>query len=370
MYKRIALDALMMTNSRAGVGNYQYNLINSLKNKPYNFDVYVSCKGIIESSENMNVIYIPDTYTSKKRLLFQLFGFAGILNRQKYDLVHFLDYMTPLQKIHSPTAVTIHDIGFCTENGYFTKTAAFFKKKRLPSALERADKIITVSEFTKSEIIKYFPETKSDKIMPVHLGTNISEEKPAELPQNINCPFVLFVGTVEPRKNIISLIKSMELLWENGEHTDLVIAGKFGWMYDEILAYAKKSRFSDKIKFTGFISNGELEALYKSAEVFAFPSSYEGFGLPPLEAMRRGLAVVSSNTASLPEILEDGAYFANNIYDFAQKIKSLTGNSEEKNILIQKGIERSRCFTWENTANKTIEVYEKIIRSDNNAKKI
>lgn len=361
MSKKIALDALMLSNRRAGIGNYQYNLINALKGFPYEFDVYTSESGIIKSSENINVITVPGINTAKKRLLFQLFGFADALNRGKYDIVHFLDYMTPLKKINSKSLVTVHDVGFCTGKNYFTKQAAFFKKHQMPRVIKNADGIITVSDFTKSEIIKYFPKADESKITTVHLGVDIANTEATKLPEGIKKPFVLFVSTVEPRKNIISLIKSMEILWDEGEEAQLVIAGKFGWLYDETVSYAKCSRHAEKIKFTGFITDGELEALYNSAEVFVFPSDYEGFGLPPLEAMRRGVATISSKNASMPEILGNGAYFANGAADTSKKIKALLGSSDEKDELIKRGIMRSKNFTWQKTAEQTAKIYEKLL---------
>lgn len=361
MNRKIAIDALMLSETAAGIGNYQFSLINALRDFPFEFDVYVSRSGILEPSDNMNVITVPCAGSSRKRLMFQMLGFGKALNAGGCALVHFLDYMTPLGKVCAKKLVTIHDMSFFTGQPYFTKSAAAFKRRQIPRALEKSDGIITVSDFTKSEIMKYFPKTDSEKITPIHLGVDIKRNEKSALPGGIKPPFVLFVGTVEPRKNITALIKAMEILWDGGETADLVIAGKLGWLYGEVTDYAKRSRHADKIKFTGFIPDGALEALYSAAEVFAFPSLYEGFGLPPLEAMGRGLAVVSSDKASMPEVLGNAALFADSPAAAAEKIGFLLNNKEERRRLSSLGLSRSREFSWRKTAEKTAEIYEKLL---------
>ncbi|MDY6313566.1 MAG: glycosyltransferase family 1 protein [Clostridia bacterium] len=361
MNRKIAIDALQLSKAAAGVGNYQFRLINELRDFPFDFDVYVSRSGILESSANMNIITVPGIESNRKRLAFQLLRFGKVLKNSGCALVHFLDYMTPLGNIPSKKLVTIHDLSFFTGQPYFTKSATAFKRRQIPRALENSDGIITVSNFTKREIMKYFPKTDSQKITPVHLGVEIKPAEKSALPNGIKPPFVLFVGTVEPRKNITALIKTMEILWDGGETADLVIAGGFGWLYGEIIDCAKRSRHTDKIKFTGFIQKGELEALYSEAEVFAFPSLYEGFGLPPLEAMGRGLAVVSSDKASMPEVLGNAALFADSPAAAAEKIGFLLNNKEEREHRSLLGLARSREFSWRKTAEKTAEIYEKLL---------
>ncbi len=356
MAKKIALDALMMSPSRAGVGNYQYNLIQNLKNTPFEFDVYVSCDGVISPWDNINVIKVKEFKSSRERLMFQLFYFAGILNKKNYDGVHFLDYVTPLGKLNCPFAVTVHDLSFCLPLGYFSKKASFFKKMQVPRALLRSDSIVTVSDFTKREILRLFPKTDRNKIFPALLGVNPCATR--NVP-SVKSPFVLFVGTVEPRKNIITLIRAMEKVWERGLDARLVIAGKLGWLYDETLKYAKHSPYSSKIEFTGFVTDEKLENLYKSASLFAFPSTYEGFGLPPLEAMSRGVPVVSTSFASMPEALGDAPIYADNEQDMADAVSKILTDINLHKKLSEKSKEQSRTLNWSKTAEETLKIYER-----------
>ena len=170
MRKRIALDALMLDNTRAGIGNYQLNLINNLKDAPFDFDVYTNAE--IEGADNINIVKIKEFKSSRDRLMFQLFGFADVLNSQKYDMVHFLDYITPMKRLNCPHITTVHDISFKVFPEYFTRGAAFFKSANLPRALYKSNGIITVSEFTKSEILRVYPKTDKNKINAVSLGIN------------------------------------------------------------------------------------------------------------------------------------------------------------------------------------------------------
>lgn len=357
MRKRIALDALMLDKTKAGVGNYQLNLIENLKQMPFDFDVYTSFDAPIDSGGSVNVIRLKSFKSSKDRLLFQLFGFAEVLNKEKYDLVHFMDYMTPIKKLNTPHITTVHDISFRLFPEYFTKKTALFKQTNLPRALKKSNGIITVSEFTKGEILKEYPKTNEDKIDSVGLGINPNFCIPEIL--DVPKPFVLFVGTVEPRKNILMLIKAMELIWNKGFDINLVIAGKLGWLYEETVEYAQNNRFSDRIIFTGYIKDESLEYLYQNAELFAFPSLYEGFGLPPLEAMSRGLPVVSTPFASLKEALGDGAYFAKDRDEFAKAIMDIITDNDLKTTLKNKSQQTASEKTWLKTAEKTCAVYEK-----------
>ena len=357
MRKRIALDALMLDSTKAGVGNYQLNLIENLKGMPFYFDVFTSEDSPLESEGAVNVIKLKKFSSSKDRLLFQLFGFADILNKGNYNLVHFLDYMTPVKKLNTPHITTVHDISFRVSPQYFTKKTALFKQANLPRALKKSAGIITVSEFTKSEILKEYPKTDKSKIDAVNLGINSPSEKIEQF--DIKKPYILFVGTVEPRKNILMLIKAMESVWEKGFEPNLVIAGKFGWLYEETVSYAKNSRFAEKIIFTDYVSDGELEYLYKNAELFAYPSLYEGFGLPPLEAMRRGKVVISTPFASLPEVLEDAAYYAENQDEFAESIIKIISDDNLKKEYESRALCHADKKTWLKTAENTCMVYEK-----------
>lgn len=356
---KIALNALTMNETKAGVGNYAFHVIRELQKNPggHTYTVYLnqSVNSLFSDSEHMKFIAKNSFSSSKKRMWYELTKLAKELNTQQYDFVHFLDYVTPLQRLTMPFAATIHDVSFFVSEQYFTKSMSTVKKALLPLSCKRASGIITVSEFTKQELLRYVTVEK-EKIYPVLLGTNSSDEGMEEGGESC----VLCVGTVEPRKNWITAIRTMELLWKT--HPDftlpLVIAGKNGWKYEPILTYAQNSPYCDRIRFTGYCTDAELSGWYRHAKVFLFPSLYEGFGLPPLEAMRYGVPVVASNAASLPEVLGNGAILCPPMDEkaFARGILSAIENRE----LIASGQKRAQELTWEKTAEQLLKIYQTI----------
>ncbi|MBE7042877.1 MAG: glycosyltransferase family 4 protein [Ruminococcaceae bacterium] len=355
---KIALNAMTMSETKAGVGNYAWHVIRELQQNPgeHQFTVYVNetVKHLFSDSEQMKFVAPGSFSSSKKRLLFELTKLGKILNREGYDFLHFLDYATPLQALNAPFFVTVHDVSFFASADYFTKSMSMTKKSLLPLSCKRAVGVITVSEFTKRELLRYV-KLSEDKIHPVLLGT-----EPPRTDGEGGEPCVLCVGTVEPRKDQITAIKAMELLWkEHPEFTlPLVIAGKAGWRYEPIFQYAERSPFCDRIHFTGYCTEKQLAGWYRGAKVFLFPSLYEGFGLPPLEAMSYGVPVVASNAASLPEVLGNGAILCpiGEEKAFAKGILDALGND----TLIASGRKRAAELSWKKTAAELLAQYQRI----------
>lgn len=357
---RIALNALNVTPAKAGVGNYAYHVIRELQllDSPHHFDVYVNsaARQMFTDSARMRFVTAGEFFTSKQRMLYELTELGKRLNRGGYHLIHFLDYVTPLQSLQAPYAVTVHDVSFFVSKEYFTFPMRLAKQFLLPLSCRRAAGVITVSEFTKQELLKYvrIPE---QWVFPVLLGTDVPLEE-TEGGQ----PCVLCVGTIEPRKNWITAIKAMELLWERDSafQLPLVIAGKNGWRYQPVLDYAKTSRFQDRIFFTGYCSDAQLAGWYKSAAAFLFPSYYEGFGLPPLEAMSYGAPVVAADAAALPEVLGSGALFCppDSPEAFAQNLQRAMGS--ERDRLLAAGKRRAAELNWSKTARELLSCYRKI----------
>ncbi len=355
---KIALNALTMSETKAGVGNYAWHIIRELQKNPgeHQFTVYVNgtVKHLFSDSEQMKFVVPGSFSSSKKRLLFELTRFGKMLNREQYDLIHFLDYVTPLQTVNAPYFVTVHDVSFFASEEYFTKSMSITKKALLPRSCKRAAGVITVSEFTKQELLRYV-NLSAEKVFPILLGT-----EPALDSGNGGEPCVLCVGTIEPRKNQITAIKAMELLWrKNPEFTlPLVIAGKKGWRYEPIFDYVKNSPFCDRIHFTGYCTEQQLIDWYQRAKVFLFPSLYEGFGLPPLEAMSYGVPVVASNCASLPEVLGEAAILCppEDASAFAKGILKACDNRE----MIAAGKSRAAELHWEKTGARVLAQYQTI----------
>ncbi|MBI3537600.1 MAG: glycosyltransferase family 4 protein, partial [Chloroflexi bacterium] len=177
-----------------------------------------------------------------------------------------------------------------------------------------------------------------------------------------NRKFIFFLATIEPRKNLIRLIDAVRALNLRGLNQHLLVAGRKGWLYQDIFAHVKKVGMQDRVDFLDYVPDEDLPALMAACDAFVFPSLYEGFGLPPLEAMACGAPVIASNASALPEILGDAALYVNptNTADIAIGIERVLSNRELRDELRAKGIAHARKYSWERAARETLAVYEQV----------
>jgi glycosyltransferase involved in cell wall biosynthesis len=231
----------------------------------------------------------------------------------------------------------------------------------------RADKIITVSQNTKDDLVEMF-NYNPNKIKVIYNGVDSSyklidnKKLISEINNKYNTGenFLLYVGNIKPHKNIPVLLKALSNI---DKQNKLVIVGKRDKAYDEIFDIIDQNNLKDRIIFTGFVPDEDLILLYNAAALFVYPSLYEGFGLPPLEAMACGTPVITSNVSSLPEVVGDAAITVDphNIKELSKKINKILSNKDLQNKMIQRGIERAKQFTWDKTARETIKVYEDVL---------
>jgi glycosyltransferase involved in cell wall biosynthesis len=265
------------------------------------------------------------------------------------------------------TAITIHDLAF----KYFPRDFErkdFYKIDSFSNfAIRHSDKIIAISHSTKKDILKFYPEIPEEKIRVIYHGFDkeiFAKERSQEEEQvlknklQIKGDYILYTGAIQPRKNLLILIEAFESLKKSSAFAgQLVLAGEKAWLSEKIVQKAKDNPFSQDIKLLGKVKFADLGILFRGASVFAFPSLYEGFGLPILEAFASKIPVVCANNSSLPEVAGDAAlYFENNnTQDLAQKIQQILENPELKNSLIQKGLQQLEKFSWEKCAKETLE---------------
>jgi len=305
---------------------------------------------------------------------------------------HFLPISLPQQ---IKRVITIHDLSFKHHPQFFSFSRKLWHFLTFPKKqVKKADKIITDSFSTKEDLIKIYG-IEPEKIDVIYLGIG-SEFKPKlktssqlkEVKNKYNLPdnFILYFGTIEPRKNLALLIKAFENIKENfsdynpkiswagleGRATSrgknlfddlkLVIAGSKGWLYKDVIEKTKKSKHKEDIIFTGTIDSIDKPFLYNLASIFIYPSFFEGFGFPPLEAMACGTPTIVSNTSSLPEVVGDGAIMIDpyNVDELTYAIKKVLEDKELRNNLTEKGFERVKKFDWGKTAKQTLEVFCKI----------
>lgn len=343
---------------RSGIGNYVYNLIENL-NEMDNKNNYI----LFNSNQN-NPFKLNHNFSIRNR-----YSLLNFVNR--FDVVHGPDFKIPFANAKKKV-VNIHDLASFINNGFMSKDFAELTKKKVLTSIKKADRILTISNAIKNQLESEYPETK-DKITNIYLGvdknirnvSNVEKRESARKKYNLPDSFILFVGNLETRKNILTLLKAFsKLIHEQGFNHQLVLVGKPGFGFELINNFIEENNLFDRIKLIGWVDEGDLYTIYSLADLFVFPSFYEGFGLPIIEAMKCKLPVLLSDIPTNHEIAQNAAnYFqTSDEDDLARQILKLLNDSQRKDELIEKGYERSLFFNWRKTATETLSVYENLSR--------
>lgn len=252
------------------------------------------------------------------------------------------------------TVVVVHDLAFHLYPEHFTYKDWLLQHVFTAYAARKADQIICVSQATADDVAKFYGRTENVSV--IHHGVDHEKFKPA--PTQTKEPYILFVGQIQPRKNIIRLVEAFEILAENDNNLQLVIAGGHGWLQGPILERIRLSKYSSRIIQKGAVSADELVELYQNAEVFVLPSLYEGFGMPILEAMASGCPVVTSNVSSMPEVAGNAAVLVDpmSVESIAAGIAEARRRETE---LREKGLAWAKEFSWEQCARGTLTVLQR-----------
>lgn len=354
-----------------GIGTYTYELVNSLNSVDNKNDYLVFMPDNCKDSLNLNRNFIQANITETAEGSFwDVVNIPNILKDYKIDLYHVPQngIGLPVEK-ECPFLITLHDVIPFKMPETVSKSYLKIFTENIPSIIERCDGIVTVSDYSKKDIVETlnFPEEKifvtylanEDIYIPIDkiLSRYIIKKN-----YSITDKYILYVGGFSPRKNILGLIEAFSILMEKyHENIKLVIAGRKGSSYETYKSRAEELNIDDKVLFPGFIALDDLPYLYNASELFIYPSFYEGFGLPPIEAMACGVPVIASDTTSIPEIAGDSARLIDpqNTSDMAEAMLNVLQDENLRNDLIQKGLKRSRQLSWKNTARQMLNVYEK-----------
>jgi glycosyltransferase involved in cell wall biosynthesis len=282
------------------------------------------------------------------------------------DVVHFPDFVArPARR--AKVVITVHDLSFVRLPETVEPKNRAFLERHVPRSIERADAVIAVSDFTRREIEDVYPSARG-KVHVVHHGVRPALQPragdvEAELPP-LPKRFVLAVGTLEPRKNLGALLDAMRVVRSDAASSDvaLVVVGGRGWLSDQLEQRLALEQTNGRVVRLGYVSDAALSALYRTAAVFAFPTLYEGFGLPVLEAMAAGLPVVCSNVASLPEVVGEAAFLIDELLaePLAHALQRVLGDQALAADLRRRGLERAAAFTWNQAARRTLDVYRHV----------
>jgi glycosyltransferase involved in cell wall biosynthesis len=362
---RIGIDARLVYYSQAGIGQYILHLADGLSriDRENEYVLLQSRKDDTTILEQPNFRRVSLWTPSHHRL--ERYSLNVELMRLGLDILHSPDFIPP----HRPSCrsvITVHDLAFLLYPHFLTKESARYYG-HIDDAVRWTDHIIAVSESTRRDTVDHLgvPE---DKITVVHEAANpifrpVSQDEARQQVRNrhgIDGRFILFVSTIEPRKNVPTLMRALWQLVEcYKEEVHLVLAGGKGWLYEDTFAAVDELHLDDRVHFVGRVSSEDLLYLYNAAELLAHPAFYEGFGLPPLEAMACGLPVIVSNVSSLPEVVGDAGLLVDphDVDELTVGIWRVLTDEELRQEMIEKGLRQAARFSWDRAAAETLEIY-------------
>ncbi|MEK7159899.1 MAG: glycosyltransferase family 1 protein [Patescibacteria group bacterium] len=355
---------------RVGIGEYAYELLMQFHKSQISnlkFQIYLK--------EQPRVDMLPPTekwrykIIGPKKIWTQFALPVSLFLGKKPDVFFTPSHYAP-RFSSAPTVISVMDLSFIRFPELFAKKDLYQLKNWTAYSVKNAKKILTISEFSKNDIIKEYevepkdiivtyPGIRENESSKVHNVYKAESMKDLNKKFGINKEYILFVGTLQPRKNIEKLIEAFSKI---DKDIFLVIVGKKGWLYDDILKAPQKFGILEKVKFLDFVSDSELPSLYKNALCFVLPSLYEGFGLPVLEAMKNGCPVITSNVSSLPEAGGDAALYFDpeNTDEISKTIEKVIEDKNLREEMIKKGYLQVKKFSWEKTAKQTLKVLEEV----------
>lgn len=351
---------------KVGVSVYSFELLKNWSKKAsreFQFVVYLRRQPRPELPKGKK--YFRYQVVKGKFLWSQLFLPANLYLKKQIDLffapAHYLPRFCPV-----PSVVTIHDLSYFYYPSEFLKKDLYQLKNWTKYSLKRADRIIAVSKTTKKDLVRFY-HLPYEKIEVVYNGYKKVKIKKLKIKNTIKKlkikqSFILYVGTIQPRKNIITLIDAFHLFLKEKPDYSLIIVGKKGWLYEKMFEKVKELGLEKKIHFPGYLPDNLVANLYEKAAMFVLPSFYEGFGIPILEAMNHGCPVIASFASSLPEVGGEAClYFDPSApKDLKEKILKLIENEELKKELVKKGKNRVKLFSWQKCAQETLGIIRKV----------
>ena len=374
---RIAIDLSPVVHKKAGLGRYTSTLAEQLVTQDMADEFIAFTHGRFDASALSPILRpLPHTNIPLDARPWRMgvwvahaLGVAMDRWLPRADVFHATEHLLPPLK-NARTVFTLHDLIFQFFPEYHLPLNRWFLTHAMPHFLRRADAIIAVSECTKRDAMRFY-NIAPEKITVIYEGVNPALHRvddPARVAEiraryAKHQPYLLFVGTIEPRKNISALVDALKILCARGFPHRLLIVGRKGWLYQPTFDHVQETGMSDAVDFLDFVPDDDLSVLLSGCDAFVFPSLYEGFGLPPLEAMACGAPVICSNTSSLPEVVGDAALLVNprDATEIANAIARVLTDSQLRDELRAKGFAQAAKFSWERAARETLAVYQRVL---------
>ena len=365
---RIGIDARLVHYRSAGISQYTLHLVEQLAaiDEEDQFTVFQSRHDPSTLVDRPNFrrrsLWTPPHHRLEQILL------PLELAAVDLDVLHSPDFIPPFRR-NCKSVITVHDLNFLLFRDFLTPESASYYGQ-IDQAVRKCDHIIAVSHSTKRDIVR-LTGAPEDKITVVHeaahpsyrpLDRSAARRRVGEQ-FDLDRPFVLFVSTIEPRKNVPTLLRAFRrLLDDYRPEVDLVLAGEEGWLFDDVFELVQELSLNGRVRFLGQVATEDLIALYNAAQLLVHPALYEGFGLPPLEAMACGTPVVASNTSSLPEVVGDAALLVDpaEADEMTVAIWRLLSDDALRRQMRDKGLKRARLFSWRRAAKETLGIYRRL----------
>lgn len=363
---RIALDCRTVTAPKTGDRTYALNLLRALARVDAENEYLLYTWEPTTLTEVGSSRFHPILLPASPRWSWTPVAFPLDLKRRKADLAH-VQYLVP-PAAPCPVITTIHDVAFRRFPGLFPLKHRILLNALIPHAAHSAAAILTGSEATRQDLIQLLDVNPEKVVVTPYAADPIYQPMDQEAARRavrqrlrVPSPYLLSVGVLQPRKNLPRLVRAYNLIAGRLPHR-LVLVGKEGWAGEELQAAIAEAPPGREPIFTGYVPDADLPALYSGADLFVYPSLYEGFGLPPLEAMACGTAVITSNTSSLPEVVGDAGVTIDptDTRALSEAMASLLMDESRRQALAAAGLARARRFSWERTARETVAVYRRV----------
>jgi glycosyltransferase involved in cell wall biosynthesis len=389
---RIGIDITSAIRQGAGIGRFTRELVRAFLalDSPNEYVLFAATGGLPRSTWESRLAYIVQPATRhhlrleicnlrfvsddwlhriwhRARLPIPIEAMIG-----RMDLFHEPDFVLPPTLPRTRTVLTVHDLTFIRDPESAFPRLRHYLNRVVPRSVARATRVLADSAATQSDLVELLG-TPAEKVTVLYGGVD-ARFVPVREPERLAAirvkygigdePFILGIGTLQPRKNYKRLIQAFSNLKPPTSNLKLAIAGEKGWMYDDIFSKVKQLGLEGHVLFPGFVDDDDLPALYSAAEMLAYPSIYEGFGLPLLEAMACGTPVVTSVTSSLPELAGDAALLVEptDVDAIATAMRRLLQDADLRRRLVAAGFEQGRKFTWEKAAAQLLGIYEDMAR--------